>query len=56
MSLGVAVADQTLPLDQADHWKVVWYCYREAAVVHKQRGSMNRLALEGIENNVSTLD
>ena len=33
-----------LPLDHADHWKVAWYCYREAAVVHKHRGSMNRLA------------
>jgi len=44
VSLGVAVADQMLPLDHADHWKVAWYCFREGAIFHKQPGSMNKLA------------
>ena len=45
MSLGIAVADQELPLDRADHWKVAWYCFREGAVAHRRRGCMNRLAV-----------
>jgi TPR repeat protein len=45
MSLGVPVADQTLPVDHADHSKVAWHCFREGAVVHKHEGCMNQLAL-----------
>ena len=43
-SMGVAIEDQTLPLVLPDHPKVAWFCYREAAEVHRHPGGMHRLA------------
>jgi TPR repeat protein len=43
-SLGAAIANQTLPLVIPDHEKVAWYCYREAAGVHKHPVGMRILA------------
>jgi TPR repeat protein len=42
--LGAAIMDQRLPFVEPDHEKVAWWCYREAAEVHKHRGGMSKLA------------
>jgi len=42
--LGSAIVDQHIQLDIPEHLKVAWYCFREAAVVHKDPAGMGRLA------------
>jgi TPR repeat protein len=42
--LGEVIEDQRLALVHADHLKVAWWCFREAAEVHKHPGGMGRLA------------
>jgi len=44
VTLGAAIAKQSLPLVLPDHLKVAWWCYREAAEVYKHPGGMRRLA------------
>jgi hypothetical protein len=44
VSLGQAIMDQQLPFVLPDHPKVAWYCYREAAHVHKHPWGMRKLA------------
>ena len=41
--LGDVIEDPTLPLDLPDHLKVAWYCFREAAEVHKHPVGMFNL-------------
>jgi len=54
VSLGDNIAHQTLAMVHADHFKVAWFCYREAAEVHTYPWGMRTLAScyrtgEGVE-------
>jgi TPR repeat protein len=44
VNLGEEVAARPLDLDLPNHMRIAWWCYREAADIHKHPGGMRKLA------------